>query len=108
MALISIRLKWTINLGIPSFKNTLCLFFCASSSTHNVILENFIEPSSPCRSNTNKQHFTNIDSNELIENFNKTDWDKIIYENGKNLNSALNSFYNSRKFLSTIRQNLKN
>ena len=134
MALIPIRLKWKINLGISSFKNTLCLLFALirqpitkkekskilidniffnsfeitsvsnnmnysipDHSIQSVILENFIEPSSPCRSNTYKKIFTKIDSNELKENFNKTDWDKIICENGKNLNGALNSFYNSHE-----------
>ena len=48
-----------------------------------VILEDFIKPSSPSKSNTYTQNFKNFDRNKLKEDFCKIDWDKVIHENHK-------------------------
>ena len=59
-----------------------------------VILEDFKEPSSPCKSNTYKQNFRNFKRNKLKENFCKISWDKVIHKNDNNINGAfINSFY---------------
>ena len=62
-----------------------------------VILEDFIKPSSPCKSNsksnTYKQNFKIFERNKSKENFYKLDWDKVIHENDNNINDAFNSFY---------------
>ena len=63
------------------------------SDNQFIILEDFIKPSSPCKSNTYKRNFKNFDRNKLKEDLYKIDWDKVIHENDNNINDALNSFY---------------
>ena len=58
-----------------------------------IILEDFIKPSSPCKSNTCKRNFKNFGRSKLKEDFYKIDWDKVIHENDNNINDAFNSFY---------------
>ena len=53
-----------------------------------VILEYYIKPSSPCISNNYERNFKNFANNKLKEDFNKTGWGKVIYENGNSVNDA--------------------
>ena len=50
-------------------------------------------PSLPCKSNTYKQNFKNFGRNNLKEDFGKIDWNKVIHENGNNVNDAFGRFY---------------
>ena len=58
-----------------------------------IILEDFIKPSSPCKSNTCKRNFKNFGRSKLKEDFYKINWDKVIHENDNNINDAFNCFY---------------
>ena len=60
-----------------------------------LILVDFIKPSLPCKSNTYKQNFKNFGRNNLKEDFGKIDWNKVIHENGNNVNDAFGRFYKS-------------
>ena len=57
-----------------------------------VTVEDFIKPSSLCKSNINKRNFKNFDRNQLKEGIYKIDGAKVIHDND-NVNYAFNSFY---------------
>ena len=76
---------------IDIFFNSFEFTTISGNITHSIsdyliqfaILEDFIKPSSPRKSNTYKRNFKNFDRNKLKEDFCKIDWDQVIHENHK-------------------------
>ena len=64
-----------------------------------VILEDFIAPKPPSKSNVYKRNFDNFDSNKLKEDLHKIDWINEILKNGNNINKTFDIFC---KFFSEI------
>ena len=57
-----------------------------------VILEDFINPLSRCKSNLCEQNCKKLDRNKLREDLYKTYWGKVIHKNDNNTNDGFHSF----------------
>ena len=58
-----------------------------------VILEDFITPKPPPKTDIYKRNFDNFDSNKLKEDLCKIDWVNEILKNGNDINEIFDTFY---------------
>ena len=58
-----------------------------------VILEDFITPKPPPKSNIYKRNFDNFDRNKLKEDLHKIDWVNEILKNSNDINEVFDTFH---------------